>query len=349
MKGAIVDTLESLGIGVEPCELSLNVRCMKNIRPERIEWLWYPYIPLAKVTMLDGDPSAGKGWLSCAFATSVAAGHGLHGMEPTKPGNVLMLAAEDGLADTLRPRLDSMNADVSRIYALGEPFTLDERGVMMLAEAIAYYEPRLVTIDPFFCFVGSRVDIHRANEARPVMVALAQLAERFRCAVLVIRHLNKGGSPKVMYRGLGSIDYVAAVRSALVAGADPDDRSKRAIIHTKANLALEGPPIGYTITKEGRFSWTGVSDLTTERILGNGNGSRGACGIRRDAEYFLRSILSNGPVAATEVQREAREAGISDATLRRAKEALYVRSVKHGGEFGGPKEWSWELPEEDAH
>ncbi|MBX3276435.1 MAG: AAA family ATPase [Acidobacteria bacterium] len=346
MSNAVVKALEHVGVSVESSEPSLNIRCLKDVRPERIEWLWYPYIPLAKVTMLDGDPSAGKGWLSCAIATGVAAGRGLYGTEPTTPGNVLMLAAEDGLSDTLRPRLDSMNADISRIFAFGEPFTLDARGVMQLAEAIATYEPRLVTIDPLFCFVGSKVDIHRANEARPVMAELTRLAEQFRCAILVVRHLNKGGNQKAIYRGLGSIDYVAAVRSALVAGADPDDKGRRAIVHTKSNLAPLGSAVGYTITNDGRFLWTGESNLTAERILSIGDGNESTGGARLEAEDFLRSLLADGPIAAKEAQREAREAGISGATLRRAKESIGVRSVKHGGEFGGPREWLWELTDE---
>jgi DNA repair protein RadA/Sms len=328
----------------------LVVRRLADVAPETVEWLWHPYIPLGKLTLLEGDPGLGKSWITCALATAVAAGHGLPGQEPSAPRNVLMMSAEDGLADTIRPRLDSMRADVSRIFALETPVTLDERGLLSIAEVIAKYEPALVIVDPLVAYMGGDVDIHRANETREVMAELARLAAQFRCAILCVRHLTKGGGTKAISRGLGSIDIIAACRSALLVGADPDEQSKRGIVHIKSNLAPVGQAVGYALTADG-FFWSGQSDLTAERILSLGAGDEPAS--RREAEEFLNDMLATCSRSAREIQREAREAGISDATLRRAKDALGIRSRKIG-QPGGRQEWHWEMPEdaqptEDAH
>src|SRR5262249_26204633 len=219
---------------------------MKDIPPEKGNWLWKPYLPIGKITLLDGWPGIGKSWLTCKLAAIVTRGGGFPNAPAFMPGNVLMFSAEDGLADTLRPRLDACGADVDRVIALNflEKDGLaifDPKGLIRFEATIIEYQPKLVIIDPLFAFTGGAMDIHRANECREVSRILAAIAARQRCNMLCVRHLNKsGGNGDPMKSGIGSIDWLAAARVGLLAGCDPDDKTKRALTNYKNNLAGEG-------------------------------------------------------------------------------------------------------------
>src|SRR5215213_1284336 len=318
-------------------------RCLADVQPEQVDFLWYPYIPKGKLTLIEGDPGVGKSWLTCAFAAATAAGAGPDGWMQGSPGNVLMLGVEDGLADTIRPRLDAMQADVKRIFALEGALILNDIGLLTLEAEISEVCPMLVVIDPLVAYLGAGVDLHRANETRAVMSRLAKLAETYHCAIVSIRHLTKGGKDRAIYRGVGSIDFTASCRSALLVGSDPDNSNSRAIVHIKSNLTEMGCAVGYKIS-QGRFYWTGTSDLTAGRILASvGNEEKGSA--LRTAEDFLREVLSDGPRASKEIDREAKEAGITKITLNRAKQSLGVKARKEGRPGENGQHWVWVLPE----
>lgn len=197
---------------------------MADVEPTTVSWLWHPYIALGKFTIIEGDPGVGKSWLTCALACAVSrGGEQLHGAEPLTPSNVLMLSAEDGLGDTLRPRLDAVGADVLRVFALKDLLTFDIRGLLKLEEEIIEYSPTLVIIDPLFAFTGGKVDIHRANQCRVISAGLTAIAERHDCAMVAVRHLSKSrGAGNALNAGIGSIDFTAAARSVLLVGRDPE-------------------------------------------------------------------------------------------------------------------------------
>lgn len=322
---------------------ALRIMRMADVQPKQVDWLFYPFIPLRKLTIVEGDPGLGKSWLMCALSAGVTCGQGLPGADPFEPGNVLMLSAEDGLADTLRPRLDAVGADVSRIFALDGVVTFDSAGLVRLEAAIIEYSPVLVIIDPLFAFTGGKVDIHRANECRAISAPLAAIAERCGCALVAVRHLGKSrGGGHALNAGIGSIDLTAAARSVLLVGQDPDEPSKRAIVQTKNNLAPLGQSIGYTL-ENGQFFWTGASDLTAGRILAAATSEEAGSCIN-EAIDFLRSALSEGPRDNKEVKKEAKQAGISEATLRRATQRLGIKPRKLGGPGSEAQKWVWELP-----
>lgn len=324
---------------------SLRVACMADIEPETVAWLWFPFIPKRKLTIIEGDGGIGKSWLTCSIASAISRGVGLPASDPFEAGSVLFLSAEDGLGDTLRPRLDAVGADVSRIYALAETLTLDAIGLIKLENAIMNHAPALVVIDPLFAFTGGKVDIHRANEARTITAPLAAIAERQGCAIVAIRHLNKSrGGGNSNNAGLGSIDFHAAARSVLLVGKDPDDESKRALCQTKNNLAAFGEPQGYTI-EGGQFFWTGTSDLTAGRILSFA-GDTDERDAQAEAVEFLRAALRDGERPAKELFNEAKQLGLTTHSLRAAKKHLKIKSLKKGGEFGGKgARWMWEMPD----
>jgi len=320
----------------------LKVVRMADVEPETVAWLWHPYIARGKLTILEGDPGLGKSWLTCALACAVSHGRGLPNAEPFTPGNVLMLSAEDGLGDTLRPRLDAVGADVSRVFALDEPLTFDSGGLLKLEASIIEHAPLLVIIDPLFAFTGGKVDIHRANECRAISAPLAAIAERQGCALVAIRHLSKSrGGGHALNAGIGSIDFAAAARSVLLVGRDPDDEMKRAVVQTKNNLAPHGAAIGYTL-EGGCFYWTGESDLTAERILAAASDDEERSTIT-EAVDFLRTALSAGARDSKAVKAEAKDGGISAATLRRAQKRLKVRAKKVGLPGSQYQKWVWAL------
>lgn len=325
----------------------LRIVRMADVQPETVRWLWHPYIALGKLTLLEGDPGIGKSTMTCALASAVTNGRGLPGAESFEPGNVLMLSAEDGLADTLRPRLDAVGADVSRVLALDEPLTLDTPGVLKLEAVIIEYAPKLVIIDPLFAYTGGKADIHRANECRAISAPIAAIAERQGCAIIAVRHLGKSrGGGHALNAGIGSIDFVAAARSVLLVGQDPNDPNVRAVVQTKNNLAPLGEAIGYKI-EGGQFYWTGTSSLTAGIIL-SAPSDEDERSTLAEAKDFLRTALSSGARDSNALKAEAKQGGISERTLFRAKKELKIDAEKVGMPGSHYQKWVWALPPEDC-
>ncbi|MGD0153133.1 MAG: AAA family ATPase [Thermacetogeniaceae bacterium] len=273
------------------------------------------------------------------------------------PRNVVYLTGEDGLADTLKPRLDAMGADSSYVYVLQGFLTRDQetgeatehqvsmQDLSVLDQVLTKYKPVLLVIDPMQAYLGSNVDMHRANDVRPVLAGVARLAEKHGCAVLMIRHLGKSQADRAIYRGLGSIDFAAAARSVLLAGQDPQNPSSRAVIQTKNSLAPLGPAVGYAISNDGQFSWTGISELTAGQVLQADKYSETGSKLE-EAKDFLKDNLADGPQPTNEVLKKAEDAGVSIVTIRRAKSELGIDSYKEPGRNG---RWFYKLPDKGDH
>jgi len=321
-------------------ECNIRVFRMSEVQPEPVVWLWDPYIPLKKPTLLEGDPGIGKSWVCLAIATAVSTGRGLPGGGSREPQGVLIASAEDGLGDTLRPRLEAMGASLGLIYAIDGPLSLDATGFNLLEQYMVCYTPSLVIIDPLVAYIGANVDIHRANETRQVLAQLARLADQHNAAILAVRHLTKGSTLKPIYRGVGSIDFTAACRSVLLAGCEADNPQNRVIVHIKSNLAMPGPSIGYELRQDG-FFWTGESTLTAGDVLA-GEGEPSAM---EEAMGFLLAELTGSSMPAKQVFKDAKDSGISEVTLRRAKFKLGVIAERIGGSGGS---WYWRLPGEQG-
>ncbi len=357
-----LDRLNTLTIRLNAQDKTTSVNpslvCMADVIPQGVDWLWSPYIPLSKLTLLEGDPGVGKSWLSLYLGAIVSRGQffpDLDGVprQALEPSNVIYLSAEDGLADTLRPRLDAAGADVNRVFVVtGKAIRAAEGkkvvGVTLadipeLEAALKATGAVFMVVDPIQAFLGPKVDMWRANQTRAVLVGLVDLAERYRCAVLCIRHLAKDQDRKALYRGLGSIDFAAAARSILIAGPDPRNPSRRAIVHLKSNLAALGPSIGYEL-REGQLFWTGRSDVTANSFS-RPEDSEADHSALVEAVHFLQTILADGPMPADEVVKAARKAHISEPTLKRARFDAGVgsrRQNKPGGRRG-EGDWLWYL------
>jgi hypothetical protein len=317
--------------------------CMADVVVEAVKWFWFPYIAFGKLTLIEGDPGIGKSWLSLALATAASLGHALPGWKKLEALVVLLLTAEDGPGDTVRPRLDQLGADSSRIYVLVGALVFQGRGLQELEDAIVRTGARVIVVDPLVAYLGGDVDLHRANETRAVMARLAEIAAKHDCAIVCIRHLTKGSQDKAIYRGLGSIDLTAACRSVLLVGRDPDNPDRGALVHIKSNLAKAGPAQSYTVD-QGRFRWLGPSTLTAAQLLRPERDTKTAV---ENAEEFLKTTLSTGDIAVQDIKRLAREGDISDKTLRTARERLGIKPYMVRGEKGKLLQWKWPSPAPD--
>ena len=252
-----------------------------------------------------------------------------------QPVNVIYQTAEDGLGDTIKPRLLAAGADCSRVLVIDDreqPLTmLDVR----LEEAIMQTKARMVVLDPIQGFLGTDVDMHRANEIRPLMKRMAVLAEKYHCAIILIGHMNKNSNGKSSYRGLGSIDFQAAARSVLIVGRLKDEPETRVMCHVKSSLAPEGKSVAFRLDKETGFQWIGEYDISADDLLsGDARGQKS-----RIAKEFLLDILADGGMAQKKIEEEASKQGIKKKTLRNAKQELEIDSVKRGNQ------WFWILSE----
>ena len=319
----------------------LHLICMDDVEAKEVEWLWYPYIPYGKLTIVQGDPGEGKTTMVLQLAALLSKGELLPGEDkdvesdaPAKePVNVIYQTAEDGLADTVKPRLVSAGADCKRVLVIDESRTnlsmTDERIEQALKETGA----KLLILDPIQAYLGAEVDMHRANEIRPVMKKLGDLAEKYGCAIILIGHMNKASGSKSTYRGLGSIDFQATARSVLVVGRVKDDSTLRVMVHDKSSLAPEGKSIAFRLDKENGFRWEGECDMTVEELLsGDVKGQK----IKR-AKIFLAEMLKDGRRSQKEIEEAAQEQGIRSKTLRNAKQEMNVGSEKVGNR------WYWYL------
>ena len=314
----------------------LKIISMDEVPVEKVEWLWYPYIPFGKLTIIHGDGGEGKTTLILQLAALLSRGEKLPcDSTEREPIKVIYQTAEDGLGDTIKPRLLAGNVDCSQIKVIDESEAtltmLDER----IEKAIVETGARAPILDPVQAYIGAKVDMKRANEVRAVLSQLGRIAGQYRCAIILVGHLNKAQGNKSNYRGLGSIDFQATARSVLIVGRLKDNPQIRVMVQDKSSLAPEGEPIAFELDKENGFQWLGHYDISADDLL---------CGIPREkkseqAENLILEYLSQGKYPQQALLKKAQAIGISKRVLDEAKKALNVQSVKEGSQ------WYWELPE----
>lgn len=305
------------------------------IQPEVIEWLWYPMIPFGKLTIIEGDPGLGKSWLTMALASYVSLGKKLPNQIDAQQGDVLIMSAEDGAADTLVPRLLTLGANLKHIKCIQEAVSFTEEGYKKIMESIEYLNPKLIIIDPLVAYLGGKVDLHKANETREVMYRLAKMAEEKHAAVVCVRHLTKGGGDgrKAIYRGIGSIDLTAAARSVIAIGRNPEDpNDERVMCHIKCNLARLGKPIAYRLSGDKKEPFEFIGEVNADVTAVLNQEPVNTIGPVAEACEWLKTFLQESRTRA-EVEREAEARGISLEILRRAKKDLKVGTIKLRGEI----------------
>ena len=279
----------------------------------------------------------------------------LHAVREVEAVGVLILSAEDGLADTLRPRLEDMGADLRRVTVLtairdaqGNDRHVDlTTDIVHLETVLSRGGYGLVIIDPLTAYLGGSLSTQTTAGLRAVLTPLAMLAERFGVAVIGITHLRKSSGDRALYRVIESISFTAAARVVHLVGIDPDNEHKRIMATIKCNLAPLAASLSFEIV-EGRFLWGGETDVTVDALLGPDRTDAERSALE-EAKAFLLDVLADGPRPAKEVEAEAPEAGISLPTLKRARAALGVRAIREQEGFGGKKgRWLLGLPHDQA-
>jgi len=338
---------------------------LSDVVPEPIDWLWQGRIALGKLTLIAGDPGLGKSFMTLDIAARVSRGLGWpdNRNQPMASGRVVLLNAEDALADTIRPRLDCAGADVAKIIAITAINVISvtgisqERGfdlsrdILAIESAIqSMSDCRLVVIDPISAYMGG-VDSHNNAEVRGLLAPLSTLATKYGVAVVIVSHLNKSGGAQAIYRAMGSLAFTAACRAAWVVIKDKKDEKCRLFLPIKNNIAQNIGGLAYRIQPLPSGGANVVWDadpvtMSADDAMSSDHDGSGDRSERDDAKEWLTSLLTDGPRSATFCEQEAKSAGYSIATVRRAKNALRIVSKKDG--FNGG--WEWALPEmpEDA-
>lgn len=294
---------------------------MSDVELTPVEWLWKPYLPFGKLSVLQGNPGEGKTYFAMHLAAACTNGKLLPNMERMEPFNVIYQTAEDGLGDTVKPRLIEAGADLDRVLVIDDSevqLTLsDER----IEKAIIENNARLVIIDPIQAYLGADVDMNRANEVRPIFMRLGQVAQRTGCAILLIGHLNKAAGMQSLQRGLGSIDIAAAVRSVMFIGKLKHDPTVRILTHEKSSLAPPGVSLAFSLGDEGGFRWVGEYDITADEMLSGIEPQRET--KTQQAKDLICTLLAGGKqVFSEDIDKAALERGIPGRTVRDAKREL---------------------------
>lgn len=308
---------------------------MSEIQSQEIDWLWYPFIPYGKLTIVQGDPGDGKTTMVLNIAAKLSKGEGLdENMKVPEPMNIIYQTAEDGLADTVKPRLESAGADCERVLVIDESDKSLSMSDERLEEAIKQTGARLLILDPIQAYLGGGVDMNRANEARDMTKKLGALAEKYKCAIVLIGHMNKAAGNKAAYRGMGSIDFFAVARSVLLVGRVEGQPDIRAVVQIKNNLAAFGHPKAFQLSEDG-FSWIGDYDITADEVLG---GIAPKVNKLEQAKQLLREVAeTTHMISSTEILELAKEEGLSKRTMESAKKELKISAKKNNNT------WYWDL------
>jgi len=319
---------------VESNKRELKLINMADVQSKEVEWLWYPYIPYGKITIVQGDPGEGKTTFILQLAAHLSKGERLPFEETVRHAiQIIYQTAEDGLEDTIKPRLEKAGADCSKILAIDETESELSMSDERLEQAIQETGAKLIILDPIQAYLGAEIDMHRANEIRPVLKRLGMMAEKYCCAIVLIGHMNKSSGSKSTYRGLGSIDFQATARSVLVVGRIKDKKTVRVIAHDKSSLAPEGESLAFELNENEGVIWLGHYDISVEELL---SGVNKESKLKR-AETLLADMLSDGEKPQGEILDRAKSLDISKRVLDQAKKNLGVKSEKRSDK------WYWRM------
>lgn len=304
-----------------------SVEFYSKLKSTTVDWLWYPYIPYGKITIIQGDPGEGKTSLALYIATLLSQGKSFPLSDHSVPKqNVIYQNREDGASDTIKPRLEKYGADCNRICFILEGDKALSLSDERLETAIAEANARVMILDPIQAYLGDS-DMLRANNIRPMMTNLCRVAEKTKCAIILIGHLNKNDNGKDLYRSLGSIDIVAAARSILmVKKPDEEKEELRKIVHVKSNLAPRGKPLLFCLQNNTLEKWKyaeGVENVELNMI--------------QLCEQALKQVVGVEGISSKEAFESMEEKGFSRRTVERAKSNLGIKSRKQG------QHWIWIL------
>lgn len=334
----------------EPFTFGLKLESMDDVKQEELDFIWYPYLARGEVSILEGDPGLGKSYLAQMVAGSIATGRRLMSYIKGKPkttGSVIYFDMENSAGSVTKPRLtDNGFEDFSgRYHVVQQPFSIDdEEALDVIYEWCEQIKPSLLVFDTLNMYIG-KADTHKASEVAQAFAIFMQLARDFNCAVLVLRHLTKGGGAAI-YRGQGSVTFAGSARVVMSVGVDPDDTETRAMAITKMNFAKAPPALTFRIEErpKGRseFMWGEFVNLSSQEIMDAAAASREegkqGQGIQ-DAMEFLETTITGKAVELDKLYRMGEKRSVSKKMIDRASSKMgVVKKRKKGIE-------SWVIPD----
>jgi putative DNA primase/helicase len=338
---------------------ALITQCAADVTPEPVEWLWPGRVALGKLTLIAGEAGLGKSQLSIAIAAAVTTGGDWPCREGRAPqGNVVILSAEDGAADTVVPRLMAAGADRERVQLVSavrdeksrRSFDLSADLALLDQKISAIGDVKLIIIDPISSYLGPKVDSHVNAAVRGVLEPVSEMAARLRIAIVAITHPPKGTGTTAINRFIGSIAFVAAARAAFMVTRDTEDEIRRLFLPVKNNLAPLGKGLAFRLEQRlvadgivgSSVSWeTEPVTITADQALQAADDRGGRGGAGAEAEEFLLDALAGGAIAVKDLQDDAKQAGLSWATLRRAKDRLGIVAERESHGRDGAGRWTW--------
>ena len=319
-------------------ENEVNLIKGSDIEPKEVDWLWYPYIPYGKVTIVQGDPGEGKSTFVLALAALLTKGKPLpFTNEETEPINVIYQNTEDDAEDTVIPRFINAGGDINRIFFIDEKDKALSFSDDRIGRAIKKTGARVIIFDPLTSYIGSDISINLANEVRTRFNYLIEVAKETKCAVIIVGHMNKMSGTKAIYRSLGSIDVIGSARSCLVIGTPEEDPETRVMAVQKCNLAEKGMAVSFSV-HEGKVTWLEQIEMTADELLGSYVSGGNRITKLEKAKEVLLEMLSEGETPQQDIIATMKEYGISKRTAENAKAELGIKSVKNANV------WSWKLP-----
>ena len=312
-----------------------------EVKSEPVKWLWYPYIAIGKITLLQGDPGDGKSTMMMNFIAELSKGGATpDGVAFGRPHKIIYQCSEDGASDTIKPRLEAAGADCRNIAFINEEvysgLTLDDERIR---DAIIECTPKLVVIDPIQSYIGNDSDLQIAVRARKLMRRIGMWASTFNCAIVLIGHLSKREGSKELYRGLGSIDVVASARSVLQVERDTEDEDIRIVHQIKNSLAPTGKDLRFEIRSDSGFRWLeGAESAKTVRMIMEPTESFIPKNKHELAAMLIKRALADGPVESMEIKKLMAEYRIGDKTMNEVKTELGIKPYRK------MRSWYWVLP-----
>lgn len=313
-----------------------KIKRISEYQSKKQEYLFKPYVPKAAITILCGNPGSSKTWFSLYLAALVSTGKELPCDSPwqaPEQGYVIYQSKENDTETVVRPRLEVLGANLDNILLIedkNDPLTLiDPR----LEEAIKEFKPKLVIFDPIQSYLGADIDMHRANEIRPIMDKIGQMATEYQCSFLIVMHFSKMTSQSALDRILGSADFRAAARSILVIGQDPEDPKRRIMAHAKINTCHYGDSISYHIDGNKGVVYEGITDLQADDIISSNQSrtrNKPSASLDEACEFLADIFEEKRQIDKCEIIKLADERGISERTLYRAKGELHIKSGSAG-------------------
>lgn len=312
-----------------------EIICLEDVEVEEVEWLWYPYIPFGKLTIMQGDPGCGKTMAALTLAALLSTGKPLPFSDKERePMTMIYQTSEDGIGDTIKPRLIAAGADCTRIKIIDEEKNALYFGDERIERAIVRESAKLMILDPLSAYVGKDVSLNQAVEVRNAFRHLYSVAQRTKCAILIIAHMNKAAGTSALYRTSGSIDVAGAVRSILTVAKYKKSATQRVIVPVKSNLAPAGKAILYDLSDH--IEWLEELEGNPEDLL---NGWDDAPNKMESAMMELEAMLTGKEIPQKEIIAYFASKGISQRTVENAKKKLGVKSRRAGDA------WYWSLKE----